>query len=116
MRAVAAKTGAPLTVRLGPEVLTALEALCVRWRVGKAEAIRRAIGEVAGRDEVQRPVLDVLADVAARLERMEARLAAGVPTGAPTSTGGASPETDAAGRAAAATRLTLAAWALGEEE
>ena len=114
--AVAAKTGAPFTVRLGPDAVTALEFLCARWRVGKAEAIRRAIGEVAGGYEVHRPVLDALTDVAARLERMEARLAAGVPTGAPTSTGGANPETDAAGRAAAATRQTLAAWALGEEE
>ena len=116
MRAVAAKTGGPLAVRLGPEVAAALDQLCARWRVGKAEAIRRAIGEVAGGYEVHRPVLDALTDVAARLERMEARLAAGVPTGAPAATGGASPETDAAGRAAAATRLTLAAWALGEEE
>ncbi len=112
---MAAKTDAPFTVRLGPEVAAALDQLCVRWRVGKAEAVRRAIGEVAGGCEAQRPVLDALAEVAARLDRMEARLAAGV-SGTPASTAGAAPEADAAGLAAAATRQRLAAWALGEEE
>ena len=113
---MAAKTGTPFTVRLGPDAVTALESLCARWRVGKAEAVRRAIGEVAAGYEVHRPVLDALTDVAARLDRMEARLAAGVPPGTPASTAGAAPETDAASRAAAATRQRLAAWALGEEE
>ena len=111
---MAAKTDAPFTVRLGPEVSAALDQLCARWRVGKAEAVRRAIGEVADGYEVHRPVLDALTDVAARLDRMEARLTAGVPPGTPASTAGAAP--DAASRAAAATRQRLAAWALGEEE
>ena len=113
---MAAKTDVPFTVRLGPEGSAALDQLCVRWRVGKAEAVRRAIGEVAGGCEAQRPVLDALAEVAARLDRMEARLTAGVPPGTPASSAGAAPETDAASRAAAATRQRLAAWALGEEE
>ena len=107
---------APFTVRLGPDASAALDRLCARWHVGKAEAIRRAIGEVAGGCEVHQPVLDALADVAARLERMEARLAAGVSPGTPAAPVGATPATDAAGRAAAATRKSLAAWALGEEE
>ena len=40
---------APLAVRLDPEAATALDTLCAQWRCGKAEAVRRALGEaVAG--------------------------------------------------------------------
>ena len=101
----------PFTVRLGPGASAALEELCVRWGVGKAEAVRRAIGEVAGG---YRPVMEALSEVGERLGRVEARLAAG---GAPSTTAsGAAPEGEAAGRAAEATRARLTAWALGEEE
>ena len=104
----------PFTVRLGPGASAALEELCVRWGVGKAEAIRRAIREVASGSEGHRPVMEALSEVGERLGRVEARLAAG---GVPSTTApGAAPEGEAAGRAAEATRARLTAWALGEEE
>ena len=105
---MAGKRDAPLAVRLDQESAAALDVLCARWKCGKAEAVRRALGEAVGGDEALRPVMEALA-------RIEARLGAGVPGAAPAEMG-ALEDPDAEARGAAdATSQTLAAWAMRED-
>lgn len=100
------QAGPPFTARLDPEAAAALDALCAGWRVGKAEAVRRALREAAERDAALRPVLEALARIESRLAGSPAASAAAdLPT-----------DPDAGTRAAAAaTSQALAAWAMADE-
>lgn len=57
---------APLAVRLDPEAATALDTLCAQWRCGKAEAVRRALGEAVAGGEALRPVMEAPARINSR--------------------------------------------------
>lgn len=57
---------ARLCVGLGPHGAAELDALCQRWRCGRAEAVRRALHETADREAALRPVMEALARIEAQ--------------------------------------------------
>ena len=100
----APKGGVRITFYFDLATVDLLAGLAKLWGCTASEAVRRAVQQTARAEDAMQPVLD-------RLDRIEARMAAGA-TGGGSTVATASAPTDAA----KATMAALRAWAVDDDD